>query len=137
MIPVKIVFDPIKDAKVYDERSSWCSISRRKDRTQYRYWSSNLKEQSKEISYPSAPTNFTKFPYACAWVHIGGAYTGFFMWLWWTIFISARLLEKQGTTADLWVYGRLSPDSRLDYLPTEDQKVLKPLESILCFLVTS
>jgi len=67
-------------------------------------------------------------PYAYAWV-IGGihedrpAYKGFM----WTIFVSAHLLEKLGTTADFWVFVRLSPESKLDDLPSEDRKVLEAL----------
>mmetsp|Transcript_5733 Transcript_5733/g.10868 ORF Transcript_5733/g.10868 Transcript_5733/m.10868 type:complete len:491 (-) Transcript_5733:61-1533(-) len=67
-------------------------------------------------------------PYAYAWI-IGGvhedrfAYKGFL----WTILISANLLRKLGSTADFWVYVRLSPKSKLSDLPHEDRRVLELL----------
>jgi lipopolysaccharide biosynthesis glycosyltransferase len=67
-----------------------------------------------------------KSPYSYAWV-LGGvhedkwAYRGFL----WNIIISANLLRKLGSTADLWIFVRLSPESKLDVLPPEDQRLLE------------
>ena len=60
--------------------------------------------------------------YAYAWI-IGAisekdlSYKGFL----WDILISAHILRKHGSTADFWVYTRLSPDSNLTDLPEEDK----------------
>ena len=64
--------------------------------------------------------------YSYAWV-LGSihedkwAYKGFL----WDIIISANLLRKQGSTSDFWVFVRLSPDSKLDDLPSEDRRLLE------------
>ena len=66
--------------------------------------------------------------YAYVWI-IGGvhedrpAYKGFL----WTILISANILRKVGSTEDLWIYVRLSPDSKLDDLPSEDRRLLEAM----------
>ena len=60
-------------------------------------------------------------PYLYVWI-IGGihedrpAYKGFL----WTILIPANVLRKVGSMEDLWIYIRLSPDSKLDDPPSED-----------------
>jgi hypothetical protein len=65
-------------------------------------------------------------PYSYAWV-LGAihedkwAYKGFL----WDIIISANLFRKQGSTADFWIFVRLSPDSKLDDLPLEDRRLLE------------
>jgi lipopolysaccharide biosynthesis glycosyltransferase len=67
-------------------------------------------------------------PYAYAWI-MGGvhedrfAYKGFL----WTILISANLLRRLGSTADFWVYVRLSSQSKLSDLPSEDRRLLELL----------
>jgi len=72
------------------------------------------------------PDNRQQSPYSYAWV-LGAihedkwAYKGFL----WDIIISANLLRKQGSTADFWVFVRLSPESKLDDLPSEDRRLLE------------
>ena len=67
-------------------------------------------------------------PYAYFWI-IGAihedrpSYKGFI----WDVLISASLLRKTGSTADFWLYVRLSPDSKLDTMPTEDLRLLDAL----------
>ena len=65
-------------------------------------------------------------PYSYAWV-LGAihedkwSYKGFL----WDIIISANLFRKQGSTADFWIFIRLSPGSKLDDLPPEDRRLLE------------
>ena len=67
-------------------------------------------------------------PYAYVWI-IGAihedkpSYKGFV----WDVLISASLLRKTGSTADFWVYVRLSPESKLDKMPDEDLRLLDAL----------
>jgi len=62
----------------------------------------------------------TKQNYAYLWT-IGDihedkpSYKGFL----WDVLISANILRKQGSKADFWLYYRLSPDSKLFKMPTE------------------
>lgn len=66
--------------------------------------------------------------YAYTWI-IGSindndlAYKGFM----WDVLISAHVLHKHGSTADFWVYTRLSPDSNLTDLPAEDKRLFHEL----------
>ena len=66
--------------------------------------------------------------YAYAWI-IGSisdkdiSYKGFL----WDVLISAYVLRKHGSTADFWVYTRLSPDSNLTDLPAEDKRLFHEL----------
>jgi hypothetical protein len=115
--------DPIINNSIYNGLVKVADFQLAREKSYY-------EEGRDAISHSSPNTNKTEFvsPYAYAWV-IGGihedrlAYKGFM----WTIFISAHLLKKLGTTADFWVYVRLSPDSILDDLPPEDRKVLEAL----------
>jgi len=115
--------DPIINNSIYNGLVKVADFQLAREKSYY-------EEGRDAISQSSPNTNKTEFvsPYAYAWV-IGGihedrlAYKGFM----WTIFISAHLLKKLGTTADFWVYVRLSPDSILDDLPPEDRKVLEAL----------
>eukprot|EP00979_Chaetoceros_neogracilis_P002159 scaffold378_cov270-Chaetoceros_neogracile.AAC.48 len=81
------------------------------------------------IEHLSSASQEPKSPYAYAWV-IGGihedrpAYKGFL----WTILISVNTLVKIGSTADFWVYIRLSPDSKLDDLAPEDRRLMEALD---------
>ena len=67
-------------------------------------------------------------PYAYLWI-IGGVnednfyYKGFV----WDVLVSASMLRKLGSTADFWLYIRMSPDSKLDKLPAEDLRLLDAL----------
>ena len=67
-------------------------------------------------------------PYAYVWV-VGGihedkpSYKGFI----WDVLISASLLRKTGSTADFWIYTRLSPESKHDSIFEEDKRVLEAL----------
>ena len=67
--------------------------------------------------------------YAYAWV-LGGihedkpSYKGFV----WTILISANILRREGSEADLWVYARLSPNSTLEELPDDDKRMFRALD---------
>ena len=67
-------------------------------------------------------------PYAYVWI-IGAihedkpSYKGFV----WDVLISASLLRKTGSTADFWLYVRLSPESKLDKMPDEDLRLLNAL----------
>jgi Alpha-N-acetylglucosamine transferase len=67
-------------------------------------------------------------PYAYAWI-MGGVHEDKFVYkgFLWTILISANLLRKLGSTADFWVYVRLSSQSKLSDLPLEDRRVLELL----------
>jgi lipopolysaccharide biosynthesis glycosyltransferase len=86
------------------------------------------KQNQVEVQNNTREGNGNISPYAYTWV-IGGvheenvAYKGFL----WTILISANLLRKLGSTADFWVYVRLSPLSKLSDLPPEDRRVLELL----------
>eukprot|EP00978_Attheya_sp_CCMP212_P013578 scaffold34093_cov59-Attheya_sp.AAC.4 len=66
--------------------------------------------------------------YAYVWI-IGAihedkpSYKGFV----WDVLISASLLRKTGSTADFWVYVRLSPESKLDTMPDEDLRLFHAL----------
>jgi hypothetical protein len=67
-------------------------------------------------------------PYAYVWI-IGAihedkpSYKGFV----WDVLVSASLLRKTGSTADFWLYVRLSPESKLDTMPDEDLRLLDAL----------
>jgi len=67
-------------------------------------------------------------PYAYVWI-IGGihedkpSYKGFV----WDVLISVSLLRKTGSTADFWLFVRISPDSKLDQMPDEDLRLLDAL----------
>ena len=67
-------------------------------------------------------------PYAYLWI-IGGVnednfyYKGFV----WDVLVSASMLRKLGSTADFWLYIRMSPNSKLDKLPAEDLRLLDAL----------
>lgn len=64
-------------------------------------------------------------PYAYSWV-MGAvhedrpAYKGFL----YDVLISANLLKKLGSTADLWLWVQMSPESNLNTLPGEDLRLL-------------
>ena len=66
--------------------------------------------------------------YAYTWI-VGSisdkdiSYKGFL----WDVLISAYVLRKHGSTADFWVYTRLSPDSNLTDLPAEDKRLFHDL----------
>lgn len=109
---------------------------RRSNRTDSTNMSDNQvpkENQHLDITLPRRATPVTKkttesSPYAYAWV-LGGvqedrmAYKGFL----WTILISANLLRNLGSTADFWVHVRLSSQSNLTDLPSEDRRVLEAL----------
>ena len=67
------------------------------------------------ISPRTRTTNTPSSPYAYVWI-IGAihedsmSYVGFI----WDVLISASLLRKQGSTADFWLFARLSPGSKRD-----------------------
>lgn len=67
-------------------------------------------------------------PYAYVWI-IGGinedklSYRGFI----WDILISASLLRRQGSTADFWLYARLSSDSKRETMLDEDVRLLEAM----------
>ena len=85
-------------------------------------------DHSNDAEEPPLEKEHHNSPYAYAWV-IGGihedrpAYKGFL----WTILISVNILQKIGSTADFWVYIRLSPDSNLDDLVPEDRRLMEAL----------
>ena len=68
-------------------------------------------------------------PYAYVWI-IGAvheekpSYKGFV----WDVLVSASLLRKTGSTADFWLYVRLSPESKLDKMPQEELRLLDALD---------
>jgi len=81
----------------------------------------------KQVQAQKKPAdNRKQSPYSYAWI-LGAihedkwAYKGFL----WDVIISANLLRKQGSTADFWVFVRLSPESKLDDLPPEDRRLLE------------
>ncbi|GFH55741.1 hypothetical protein CTEN210_12217 [Chaetoceros tenuissimus] len=82
-------------------------------------------KSTKNLCQPSLNTTEPSSPYAYVWV-MGGinenkpAYKGFI----WDILISARLLCRTGSTADKWLYVRLSPESNREEIPEEDRKLL-------------
>jgi len=65
-------------------------------------------------------------PYAYLWI-IGAineempSYKGFL----WDVLISARILRRLGSTADFWLYVRLSPDSKMTTLSDEDLRLIQ------------
>lgn len=69
-----------------------------------------------------------KNPYAYAFV-MGAihedrlAYKGFL----YDVLIAANLLRQYGSTADIWLWAQLSPDSKLQHLPEEDLRLLNAL----------
>lgn len=67
-------------------------------------------------------------PYAYAFVmgaihEDRAAYKGFL----YDVLVSASVLKKYGSTADVWLWTQLSPDSELDELPEEDMRLLRAL----------
>ena len=70
------------------------------------------------------PKNISS-PYAYVWI-IGGvhedrpSYKGFVF----DILISATVLRKAGSTADFWIFVRLSPDSKCETMTAEDVRLL-------------
>ena len=73
----------------------------------------------------SISTSAPSSPYAYVWI-IGGihedqmSFKGFL----WDVLISVSLLRNQGSTADFWLYARLSPDSKRETMLAEDERLL-------------
>lgn len=84
-------------------------------------------DATNKVHIPSSKstTSSSSSRYAYAFV-IGGihedrpAYKGFL----WTILISVNILQKLGTTADFWVFIRLSPQSNMTDIPHDERRVL-------------
>jgi hypothetical protein len=83
------------------------------------------------IVSPSTSTSTTSTPsspYAYVWI-IGAihedsmSYVGFL----WDVLISASLLRKQGSTADFWLFARLSPGSKRDTMLEEHERLLSAM----------
>ena len=85
-------------------------------------------ENAVDISGHSNVPNTTSSPYAYVWI-IGAinedkpSYRGFI----WDVLISASLLRRQGSTADFWLYARLSPDSKRETMLDEDVRLLSAM----------
>jgi lipopolysaccharide biosynthesis glycosyltransferase len=110
--------------RIYDQTNQQTQTQKSRDVAERRpkpTATSSAEKVMKEIPGPTSP-------YAYAWI-MGGvhedrfAYKGFL----WTILISANLLRKLGSTADFWVYVRLSSQSKLSDLPSEDRRLLELL----------
>jgi len=87
----------------------------------------SIEKEESQLEKPKI-TSITSSPYAYVWI-IGGiheekpSYKGFL----YDVLVSAQILRKSGSTADFWLQIRLSPDSKLDALPTEDLRLLGAL----------
>ena len=90
--------------------------------------SSTVEKTGSHSGIVDASVSTASSPYAYFWI-IGGihedkpSYKGFL----WDVLISVNILRKLGSTADMWLYIRLSPDSKLDTLPAEDLRLLAAL----------
>ena len=86
--------------------------------------SDNDSQSLQESAIKSRPSS----PYAYLWI-VGGIHEDKPSWkgFIWDILISASLLRKVGSTADLWIYIRLSPDSKEETLPAEEVRLLNAL----------
>jgi lipopolysaccharide biosynthesis glycosyltransferase len=88
---------------------------------------SNMQQQQTKKP-PLRGVSISSSPYAYTFV-LGAihedrpAYKGFL----YDVLIAASLLRKYGSTADIWLWVQLSPDSRLQELPEEDIRLLKAL----------
>lgn len=85
--------------------------------------------KEKTISFKSKNNSSPSSPYAYVWI-IGGihedkpSYKGFV----WDVLVSASLLRKTGSTADFWLFVRISPDSKFDQMSDEDLRLLHALD---------
>ena len=88
----------------------------------------NEQKAEVNISGHSNVPNTSSSPYAYVWI-IGAinedkpSYRGFI----WDVLISASLLRRQGSTADFWLYARLSPDSKRETMLDEDVRLLSAM----------
>ena len=105
--------------------SSKIEVKSRLDALKYKAVMPDNDSQSlKESAIKSRPSS----PYAYLWI-VGGIHEDKPSWkgFIWDILISASLLRKVGSTADLWIYIRLSPDSKEETLPAEEVRLLDAL----------
>ncbi len=84
----------------------------------------SVKDHTHEID-TNISTSAPSSPYAYVWI-IGGihedqiSFKGFL----WDVLISASLLRNQGSTADFWLFARLSTDSKRETMLEEDERLL-------------